>query len=271
MKKFILNADDLGKSKAHNDAVLKGFESGLLKSASILVNGDFFLDAINRVVLPNKNLGIGVHLNIIEGRALNQNSKFLINKKGYFNNNYLSLILKSNSKAFLSEVEQEFEVQIEKAFSLFTPTHIDSHVHTHAIPEIFRISAKLADKYKIKQIRTQREKLYFIKKNYNPINLIKVMLLNYYTYLNQKTLKKYNLNSNDYILGVNYTGSMDKNTILKGLEKINKDSTVEALIHPCCYKNCTKNGHSTEFELTLDKNLQEGIEKMGYFITNYKL
>ncbi len=270
MKKFILNADDLGKTKAHNDAVLKALEFGLLKSASVLVNGEYFFDAVNRIITPNPQIGFALHLNIIEGNALNPQLNLLCDKKGIFNNNYLSLILKCNSKAFLAQVEEEFEAQIQKALNYYTPTHIDSHVHTHAIPAIFSICAKLMKKYGFKQIRSQTEIPYFVKnKEYNPINFIKVMLLNYFTRKNQKTIKKYNLTTNDYILGVNYTGLMDDRTIIEGLKKINKDSTVEALIHPCFYENSKKDRHLAEYELSINEALKEKIQNLGYLIVNY--
>ena len=45
-KKFILNADDFGLSKDLNRAVLEGYQAGLLKSASLVANGEAFDEAI---------------------------------------------------------------------------------------------------------------------------------------------------------------------------------------------------------------------------------
>ena len=273
MKKFILNADDLAKSIHHNNAVLEGYKKGLLKSASIMVNMPEFQDAITRVVKPNPKLAIGVHLNLIEGKALNKNLKTLCNQDGDFNNGYLGLLLKSNNKNFLKEVETEFRSQIELAKKHLEPTHLDSHVHIHSIPSIFKITAKLAKEYDINQIRTQAEIPYFVKeeKNYKKylINLIKVFLLNYFTLKNRTVLKKYDLKTNDYILGVGYTGMMSSLVILEGLKTIKKDCTVEALIHPAIYPDKTKNSHTREFEITQDSMLKDLIENMGYDISNY--
>ena len=48
MKKFILNADDFGMSKAYNRAVLEGYESGILKSTSLTANGEAFEEACEK-------------------------------------------------------------------------------------------------------------------------------------------------------------------------------------------------------------------------------
>ena len=273
MKKFILNADDLAKSEFHNNAVLEGFKKGLLKSTSIMANMPSFKDAIYRVVQPNPELGVGIHLNLIEGKALNQNLKTLCDNNGNFKNGYFSLLLKSNNKKFLKEAEIEFRSQIELAQKYIQLTHIDSHVHIHSIPKIFELTAKLAKEYNIKQIRTQAEIPYFIfrEKNYKNylINLAKVALLNYFTLKNKPIIKKYELTTNDYIIGVGYTGMMSSGAILEGLRKIRGEQTVEALIHPAKYYDDTKNSHTKEFEITQDEMLKDLIENMGYTIDNY--
>ena len=69
-KKFILNADDFGMSKAHNRAVLDGYNNGFLSSASICANGPSFESAVNEILPECQNLSLGVHLNIIEGKSL---------------------------------------------------------------------------------------------------------------------------------------------------------------------------------------------------------
>ena len=95
------------------------------------------------------------------------------------------------------------------------------------------------------------------------------MLLNYFTLKNKPIVKKYNLNTNDYIIGVGYTGMMSSTSVLEGLKKIKGDNTVEALIHPAIYYNETKDSHTKEFEITQDKMLKNLIENLGYITTNY--
>ena len=270
-RKFILNADDFGKSVDFNKAVLEGYKFGILKSASLMANGDAFDDAVQRVIPQCEALGVGVHLNIMEFSSMLTGEKF--------NNSYLNLIIKSyTDKAFMEYLEKEFRLQIEtvknKGISI---SHIDSHVHTHAIPPIFELVCKLAKEYGIKQIRTQREKLYMIPDIYAhlnftyPVNLIKVALLNFFTKINMPVVQQYGLRTNDYIIGVGYTSMMNNLTVGCGLEvfKLNQKLTVEALIHPCRYEDGTVDGHFTEFQITQSNKLKERINELGYEISNY--
>ncbi len=279
MKKFILNADDFGMSEAYNRAVLEGYESGILKSTSLTANGEAFEEACKKVIPACPDLGVGIHLNIIEGKSLCPDLDQLTDNQGNFNNSFGTLLLKSlnpNNKAFMEQIEKEFRAQIEKVMSRTKVTHIDSHVHTHSIPKIFELTAKLAKEYGIKQIRTQFEKPYLMpdaSRIFNrkyPINLIKVALLEFFTLINEKTVFKYSLTTNDYLLGVSFTSMMNSLAISYGLMAIKYDKVVaEALIHPCRYEDGTIDNHFEEFQITKNQKLKEKIEKLGFEITNY--
>lgn len=274
-KKFILNADDFGMSKAYNRAVLDGYHNGFLTSASLCANGKAFNAAVNEIIPECPNLGLGVHLNIIEGRSLTK-APLLTNKKGKFNNGFLSILVKSHDESFLNQVEFEFRTQIETVMNYAKVDHIDSHVHTHSIPNLFKITAKLAKEYNIPYIRTQYEEMYFvpsIRKHLNlkyPPNILKILLLNYFTSINKKVVDKYGLKTNDNLIGVGYTGLMDDLTIEYGLRAIEDSHITEALIHPCHYATSNKNQHYTEFLITQNKALKDKIARLGFEITNYK-
>lgn len=274
-KKFILNADDFGMSKAFNRAVLEGYHNGFLTSASLCANGKAFNAAVNEIIPECPNLGIGIHLNIMEGRSLTK-APMLTNKRGKFNNSYLKLMLKSNDHQFLEQIEYEFRTQIETVMNYTKVDHIDSHVHTHAIPNIFKLTAKLAKEYKIPYIRTQHEEMYFVpsvKKHLNfkyPPNILKILLLNGFSKINKKTALEYGLKTNDYLLGVGYTGLMDSMTVEYGLKAIEENCLVEALIHPCNYAASRQNQHYREFLITQNKSLKDKINRLGFEITNYK-
>ena len=228
-RKFILNADDFGMSAAFNRAVLEGYQGGILKSASLVANGKAFDEAVNTIIPQCPDLGVGIHLNIIEGQSLCEDVSSLVDSEWNFNNSYGQLLLKSLNKkdsSFLEQVEREFRVQIEKVMSKTPVSHIDSHVHVHSIPAIFDLVCRLAKEYGINQVRTQFEKPYIvpdIHKHLNlkyPVNLIKVALLNFFTVFNEATVHKYGLQTNDYIIGVTYTSMMDSLAVAYGLMAI---------------------------------------------------
>lgn len=269
-KKFILNADDFGLNKYTNRAVLEGCINGFLTGASICANTDAFDSAINDILPDCSNLSIGVHLNIVEGKSLTK-CNIITNSKGEFNKGYLYFLLNRNNQKLLDEIEVEFRAQIEKVKSVTEIDHIDSHVHIHSIPQIFELVCRLAKEYNIEYVRTQYEKPFLVPsfiKNFNhkfPINLVKLLLLNYFTKINRKTVKKYGLSTNDYIVGVTYTSMMDSDVIKSALSVIDENVTIECLIHP--YKSDLV---QKEFDILTDNDLKEFIIKNGFEIVGFK-
>ncbi len=182
-------------------------------------------------------------------------------------------------KEFLEQVEKEFRAQIEEVRAKdIKITHLDSHVHVHSIPPIFEIVCKLAREYGINHIRTQFEQIYFVpdifvhlSKEYL-LNLVKIGILDTFTLINRKTLKKYGLKTNDFLIGVGYTGMMSSLTVSCGLAALKdvKDVTVEALIHPCRYEDGTIDNHFMEFQLTKNQKLKDKIKELGFEIGNYQ-
>ncbi len=247
MKKFILNADDFGMSKSHNKAVLNGYNYGFLKSASLVANGKEFGAAVHEILPECPGLSVGAHLNIIEGKMLTGTSA----------KSFLQMFT-----ADINETEKEFRAQIEKILKHTQVSHLDSHVHVHAIPRVFKLAVKLAREYEIPFVRTQYEELYFVPGRVSPVNLVKVGLLNHFTRQNRKELG--DLKTNDYIIGVGYTGMMDEKTVEYGLRAIEGDGIVEGIIHPRALQ-----GGSAEFRLTQSKELEQKIKQMGFEITNF--
>ena len=278
-KKFILNADDFGLCKAINKAVLEGCENGLLKSVSLVANGEGFEEAVNTILPQCPELGIGIHLNVIEGLSLCEDLSLLVNSEGKFNNSFWQLLIKAynpKEKEFMNELEREFRLQIEKIMSKTKVSHIDSHLHIHAIPKIFNLVCRLAKEYGIKQVRTHFEKPYIVP-DFNKhftwkylINILKTILFGFFTIFNEATIHKNELKTNDYIIGILYSSIIDALVISYAISAIKyKNVVVEAFIHPSRYEDGTINNRFNEFLLTKNKKLKNKLERLGFEITNY--
>ena len=279
LKKFILNADDFGLSKDLNRAVLEGYQAGLLKSASLVANGEAFDEAIEIIKNQCQELGVGIHLNVLEGKSLCSDLTTLTDSDNKFNNSFLQLFIKAyntKEKDFYTQLEREFRRQIETILSRTAVSHIDSHSHIHSIPKIFDMVCRLAKEYGIKQVRTHFEKPYIIP-DFNkhltwryPKNILKTLMLGFFTIFNEATIHNYELETNDYIVGLIYSTMMEAIAISYGIKAIKYDNiTVEGIIHPCRYEDGTINSHFDEFLLTKNKKLKDKIEQLGFEITNY--
>jgi len=260
MKKVILNADDFAKDKASSDLILKAFDFGVLKSASVMVNYSYFNELIKTGVFDDKNISFGLHLNL-NNDGDNDNNFSSVYK-------FITALIGSFNSKYLKKIEDEFRKQIEFALKHFKPTHIDSHIHIHAIPNIFKIILKLASEYQIENIRMPREKIYFVwnKKYFCSLkyflNLVKVFLLNFFCFLNKNEINKYpQIKTNDGFLGVLYSGMMDSSIILEGVKKIKNNQKIEIAVHLLA--------ENSEYQITHDKMLFDLIEIMGFKIDSY--
>ena len=275
MKKLIINADDFGYSTNNNNAILIGYNSGVITSTSLIANMPGFEHAVKEIIPKTPKLDIGFHFNIMEGNSLSDCS-LLCDSDGIFNNSYQKLIIQSYNNNFLKQIEKEFRYQIEKVLNYSPISHIDSHVHTHAIPNIFKLFIKMAEEYKIPYIRTQKELPYIVfSKIFNkkfPINIVKNILLNSYSTININTLKNSNIKTNDYFIGVLYTGYMDEKAILEGIRQIKKDKSItEVIFHPYIAENISaeKDYNYKEFLTTQNPEFKKKLENSGFILSNY--
>ena len=83
--RLIINADDLGMSRGITDGILVAHRYGFLTSTSLLVNMAASEYAVERVASAPK-LGVGVHLNICQGRPISPAREVpsLVNADGTF-------------------------------------------------------------------------------------------------------------------------------------------------------------------------------------------
>ncbi len=283
MNNLIFNSDDFGSSVEVNLAILEGHSNGVITSTCILANGEFYKQGIEEVLPEIPAIGRGVHLNIIEGKSLTKPSMFT-DSDGIFNKGYLYFLYNSSDKKLLAQIEDEFRAQIEKILSDTEVDHINSHVHTHGIPNIFNLVVRLALEYNIKNIRLQYERPYFVINKLlspkYPINLVKVGLLNSFSVINKNVISNLNsksetkrINVNDYLIGVNYTGYMNESTILGGLKKlkhIKPDKLTEIIIHPSSLGYGKYRTNYREFLASLNPDIKDKIINMGFNLTSYK-
>jgi hopanoid biosynthesis associated protein HpnK len=156
MKKLIVNADDFGLTEGVNRGIIDGHRSGTITSTTLMANGMAFDSAVAASSTVPR-LGVGVHLNLTQGRPASFPSKVssIVTSEGSF---YPSpgilarrLLMRQVKPR---DVETELRSQIEKIASAgIRITHLDSHKHIHLLPAIFSVVVKLAREYRIDCVR----------------------------------------------------------------------------------------------------------------------
>lgn len=278
VKKFILCADLFGKNKDYNRAVLNGCNNGFVKSCSIVANGDAFDAAINDILPECTNISVGINLNLTVGNALTKAFKLTdINNTFKYNFNQLVDQIKKNSD-ILSEIEAELRAQVEKVTNTTKIYHINSIDNIHLIPEILKIVCIIAEEYNIRYVRVPYEELYYVPDikhilNFKFIaNIFNLIKFNNLSKSAKNIIKGYNLNYNDYFVGLTYKDLMDTKSLEYGLKTLNDEDniTIECAINPCSYLRNINNSRSLEFKMSQDKILEDTIRRMGFEITNHK-
>jgi hopanoid biosynthesis associated protein HpnK len=162
MKELIINADDFGLSDGANRAIIKAWQEGILTSASLMVGGKSFQEAV-MLAKENPGLQVGLHLTLVQGRAVaaHGGTPGLTDHLGNFTDDP---VLAGMRYFFLKPLRSQLYREIEGQITLFRETglplsHIDGHLNIHMHPVVFDILAELMPRYGIRSFRLSRERL----------------------------------------------------------------------------------------------------------------
>jgi hopanoid biosynthesis associated protein HpnK len=146
LKQLIVNADDWGLTPAVNRGVVRAFRDGIVTSASLLVTGSAFENAV-ALARENLKLNVGLHLALVEERAVLGRDVLptLVDETGRFPRTSAEFIRRAVlGRISWHEVEREVAAQI----ALFQKTglrlsHVNSHQHLHIFPPVYQIVRRL--------------------------------------------------------------------------------------------------------------------------------
>ena len=259
MRKIDVHADDYGLTLNTSKDIMEGLNAGKLTSISIMPNTTcfeetrgYFYEYIKKDRMP----AISVHLNFMEGYCVSDKTglSYFVDREGLFNISWGTLIKYNYSPLIRSRVKnqlkQEIKAQIERVINGYNlldggkKLRVDSHQHTHMIPIVMESLLEVISEQNIptEYIRVSKEpwsvylkKLHFIP-SYRIINMIKVIILNWYSIKAEKLLKEKKL-PNMLLSGVFMSGKMDDvrvRALLPDLKAYaeNRNLQLEVLFHP---------------------------------------
>ena len=141
----VVNADDLGCAPGVDRGILEAHQAGTVTSASMLVTGAAFAEAVDLVRSSAPALGVGLHLNLVAGKPLADAPSLVDPETGTF---HALDTLAARALAGLvdaADVRRECDAQLAALTAVgIRPTHVDSHRHAHAMPGILPAVAAAA-------------------------------------------------------------------------------------------------------------------------------
>ena len=159
-RRLIVNADDFGRSKAVNDAVIQAHVNGILTTASLMVGEPAFAEAV-ALAKQQPRLGVGLHLTLSCGHATLPPEKIpgLVNTRSEFDNRPAALGWRYFFRGELREpLRREIHAQFDKFRGSGLPLdHVNGHQHLHLHPTILRILMEDADQLGIRHVRLTRD------------------------------------------------------------------------------------------------------------------
>lgn len=147
MKRLIVNADDLGRTRGINEGILQAHREGVVTSATLMVNYPAARE-VRDLLRKAPDLGVGLHVALTGGPLALPADRIpsLYGARGRAADKPDGL-----AGASVTEVLAEARVQLDRFRELLgrEPTHIDSHHHSHRLPVVFEALTTIARESKL--------------------------------------------------------------------------------------------------------------------------
>jgi hopanoid biosynthesis associated protein HpnK len=286
MRNLIVNADDLGWTQGVNRGIAEAHRNGIVTSTSLLANGCAFEEGVQSA-LQSPRLGVGVHLNLSDGKPLAPATqvKSLLDENGNFSGGPETLLFRLTAKILdAREVELEWNAQIEKVRAAgIRPTHLDGHKHVQMLPGLFAVALRLAKKHGIEAVRVSHEASSLRAALNSGGELLGLMLkqgvqargLKLLARDARKMAERAGIAAADYFCGIAQTGVLTKKGIQQMLASL-PEGTTELMCHPGyadaeLEKSATRlqKSRQTELEILTDKEIRKSIAALGIRLINY--
>jgi len=158
----IFSADDFGLSPGVNAGIIAAHRDGVLRNASLMVNGAAYAEAIE-LARQNPGLAVGLHLVLVQGRATCEPARIpgLVDAAGMFREHPVAVGARYFfTPGLRAQLRCEIEAQLKKfAASGLALSHVDGHLNIHMHPSVLGILLDLAPRYGIRALRRSREPL----------------------------------------------------------------------------------------------------------------
>jgi hopanoid biosynthesis associated protein HpnK len=288
MKKLIVNADDFGFTRSVNTGIVKAHQSGIVTSTTIMAGGAAFEHGAE-LAAANPVLGVGVHLVAVGGMpvASPDSIRTLVDDEGRLPATFSQLAIKcARGAVSVEDLRREFSAQIARVKSAgITPTHLDSHKHSHTQPLVMEAMARVAKEFNIRWVRhpfeavsagaiagpaaTQRRAVYLKQRLLGAVVHARAGRF-------RRLARRYGLSTPDRFYGVALTGLLDT-TALRGIIEALDEGVSELMCHPALYdeelqqaNTRLKTERSRELEALTDELVLQDLKRHNVALISYR-
>lgn len=275
-RSLIVTGDDFGVSHEVNLGILQAHERGVLTSASLMVAGEAFEEAV-AIARAHPRLGVGLHLVVLCGRAVLPPSRIpnLVDSAGRFSSSPIRAGLRYPfSRAARRQLRLEIRAQLEKFRSTgLALSHVDGHLHMHLHPVILEILRDLSGEFGIRAVRLPREELRLalaLDRSGLATKCIYSSLFGGLRWWGARRLKQTGIEFPDRVYGLLQTGRITEEYLL-GLIPRMQGNRVEIYSHPTTQEQGTppRGASRAQMEALLSEKVRRVLVSSGFELGTY--
>jgi chitin disaccharide deacetylase len=267
--RLIANADDFGRSRSINEAVVRAHREGILTSASLMVNEPAFAEAVARA-RENPKLGVGLHLTLLCGKSALPPEKIpgLVNARGEFSHRPVAAGFRY---FFQRGLREQLRAEIHAQFAKFHATgllldHVNGHLHLHLHPAVFRILMEDAASLGIQRLRLTRDCLSRSRRMTSGRWLYRVSHAAIYEWLSRRArqpLQQRGIRHAQITFGLLQHAHVDEEYVLKLLPELPPGDS-ELFSHP------SLDEFKHELDALVSPRVKELVGKLGIKLIRYQ-
>ena len=230
MPYLIVNADDYAYSDSVSRGILFAANHGIVTATGVLSNSPHFTSHV-QWLNDFEALDIGVHLNLTFGAPVTECMKETMRSlrhgcTDFCENKFWTAGAVLTGKIPLGVIEAEWDAQIRLCVESCLPVRFfNSHEHLHALPQLFGLTRKLAERYRVAYVRVPNAEWRW------PLHLSSV-LRNIILQLSACLMPSAEKKNNPELLGIACSGKLRENYLFDRLSELRPGRIYELMCHP---------------------------------------
>ena len=236
--RLIVNADDFGLTRGINQAIADLHIAGVVTSATLMATGTAFGHAVE-LAHAHPRLGVGCHIVLTDGIPVSppETIRTLLGKDGRSLRPSLNDLLLTAVRGGLNpdEIEREATAQIRALQATgIRVTHLDTHKHTHTLPQVAGPLLAAAKQTGVRAIRSPFEQPWSLHLGQTrSLRLLAVMGTRLFRrrFLTLPQLRSGEVRTTQGTIGISATGRLNE-PILRQIVAALPDGTWELVCHP---------------------------------------
>ena len=268
-RRLIVNADDFGRSRSINEAVIRAHREGILTTASLMVNETSCSEAVASAK-QHPSLGVGLHLTLLMGHSAMPPGEIpgLVNERGEFLNDPVKVGFRY---FFRRELREPLRREIHAQFARFRATglpldHVNGHLHLHLHPTVFSILMEDAGTLGIERMRLTRDPFWTDLPLASGHRFYRAMHALIYFILSGRARARFaqkRIRHTQRVFGLLQNARVDEDYILKLLPVLPAGES-ELYSHP------SLDNFKHEFDALISPRVKEQVKKLGIGLIRYQ-